>query len=153
DGYPAISGESGKIVFNLGSVSEDVVKDNLLFFENALPTSQRRVPVLNTPFGRATVSIPLVNGFDLQEGPAQDLGLDGLDNQQEAIRFESWLVENGLANISEIASDPANDDFKFFNDPSLNQYPSLLDRMKKFNGPQGNTPFNNSNSLTASTSV
>lgn len=153
DGYAPIQGESGKIVFNLGSVSEDVIKDNLLFFENALPTSQRRVPVLNTVYGRATVSIPLVNGFDLQEGPAQDLGFDGLNNAQEAVKYESWLVENGLANISEIVSDPSNDDFKFFNDPSLSQEPSLLNRMKRYNGPQGNTPFNNGNSLNATTSV
>lgn len=153
DGYTPVENESGKIVFNLGSVSEDVVKDNLLFFENALPTSQRRVPVINTVYGKATVSIPLVNGFDLQEGPAQDLGLDGLNNEQEAINYEKWLIENGLANIPEIVADPSNDDFVFFNDPSLNQLPSLLDRMKKFNGPQGNTPFNNSNSLNANTSV
>ncbi|MCZ2100547.1 MAG: cell surface protein SprA [Chitinophagales bacterium] len=153
DGQPQISGESGKIVFNLGSVSEDVIKDNLLFFENALPTTQHRVPVLNTVYGRATVSIPLVNGFDLEEGPKQDLGLDGLDNAQEATKYESWLIENGLANIAEIVADPSNDDFVFFNDPSLSHHNSLLDRMKRFNGPQGNTPFNNGNSQNATTSV
>lgn len=153
DGNNPVPNESGKMVFNLGSVSEDIIKDNLLFFENALPTSQRRVPVLNTVYGRATVSIPLVNGFDLQEGASQDLGFDGLNNEQEANKYETWLIENGLANIPEIASDPSNDDFKFFNDPTLSQLPSLLDRMKRYNGPQGNTPFNNSNSLNATTSV
>ncbi len=146
DGEAHVIDESGKIVFNLGSVSEDVLKDNLLFFENAMPTSQRRVPVVNTVFGKATVSIPMVNGFDAQEGEAQDVGLDGLDNNQEALKFESWLIENDLANIAEIAKDPCNDDFVFFNDVSTSEYPSLLQRMKGFNGTQGNTPFSNGSS-------
>ncbi|MBK8624313.1 MAG: cell surface protein SprA [Saprospiraceae bacterium] len=137
--------EEGKIVINLGSVSEDVMKDNLLYFENAMPTTQRKVPTTNTVFGRATVSIPLVNGFDIQEGEAQDLGFDGMNNAQESQKYQSWLSQNDLASIPEIVSDPSNDDFKFFNSVSTADVPSLLDRMKKFNGPEGNAPLNNGN--------
>lgn len=146
DGYDRVPDEAGRIVFNLGSVSEDVIKDNLLFFENAMPTQQMRVPVKNTVYGKATVSIPMVNGFDLQDGPVQDVGLDGLNDQEEAIKYESWLTANGLNNIPEILADPSNDNFVFFNDPEVSQFPSLLDRMKKFNNPEGSTPFNNTNS-------
>jgi cell surface protein SprA len=136
--------EDGKIIINLGSVSEDVMKDNLLYFENAMPTTQRRVPTTNTVFGRATVSIPLVNGFDLQEGQTQDVGFDGMNNAQEAQKYESWLADNDLASISDIVLDPSNDDFKFFNNVSTTEAPSLLERMKKFNGTEGNAPLNNS---------
>ncbi len=143
EGHP--EDEEGEIIFNLGSISEDIIKDNFLYFENALPTTQRKVPTTTTTYGRATVSIPLVNGFDLREGSNQDLGFDGLNNQQEQNQFQSWLEENNLASLSEVVTDPANDDFLFFNDNSLDSEPSLLNRMKRFNGPQGNAPLNNSN--------
>ncbi|MFZ1749838.1 MAG: cell surface protein SprA, partial [Saprospiraceae bacterium] len=145
DGTTHPDGEVGEIIFNLGSISEDIVKDNFLFFENAIPTSQRKVPTTNTSFGRATVSIPLVNGFDLQEGAIQDLGFDGMNNTQEAEKFQSWMVSNNVANLDQVAKDPSNDDFLFFNDPSLNTETNLLNKMKRFNGPEGNAPLNNSN--------
>jgi len=145
DGSTHATNEEGEIIFNLGSTSEDIIKDNFLFFENALPTTQRNVPVTSTRFGKATVSIPLVNGFDLSEGTNQDLGFDGLNNEGELRQFESWLTANNIANLEEVARDPSNDDFVFFNDDALLQEPSLLNRMKAFNGPQGNAPLNNSN--------
>lgn len=144
DGEVHAINEEGEIIINLGSVSEDVMKDNLLFFENAMPTSQRKVPTTNTVFGRATVSIPMVNGFDLQEGQAQDVGFDGLNNAQEAQKFQSWLQENDLVSISDIVADPSNDDFVFFNNVPTTSAPSLLERMKRFNGTEGNAPLNNS---------
>lgn len=144
DGISHAANEEGEIVFNLGSVSEDVMKDDLLFFENALPTSQRRVPVTNTDFGKATVSIPMVNGFDIQEAELQDLGFDGMNDDEERGKYDLWLIENNLAGIPEIVSDPSNDNFIFFDDPQLSGLPSLLDRMKFFNGPQGNAPLQNS---------
>ncbi len=140
DGEKPLPNEEGRIVFNLGSVSEDVIKDNLLHFENAMPTTSRRTPVTNTVYGKATVSIPQVNGFDIQEGADQDVGLDGLNNNEEAVKYQDWLTENGLINVPGLATDPSNDDFVFFNDSPDT---TLLGRMKQFNGPQGNTPFRN----------
>jgi cell surface protein SprA len=144
DGTTHPDNEEGEIIFNLGSVSEDIIKDNFLFFENAIPTTNRKVPTTNTIYGRATVSIPMVNGFDLQEGKNQDLGFDGLTNAQEQEKFQFWLNENNIINLPEVATDPSNDDFLFFNDESLNNEPNLLNRMKGFNGPEGNAPLNNS---------
>jgi cell surface protein SprA len=143
DGTTHPENEEGEIIFNLGSVSEDIIKDNFLYFENALPTTNRKVPVTNTSFGKATVSIPMVNGFDLNEGSTQDLGFDGLNNGGESKQFESWMTSNNVANLEEVQKDPANDDFLFFNDDALKSEPHLLNRMKLFNGPQGNAPLNN----------
>jgi cell surface protein SprA len=140
DGEKHKQNEEGRIVFNLGSVSEDVIKDNLLHFENAMPTTTRRTPVTNTIYGKATVSIPQVNGFDIQEGPTQDVGLDGLSDNEEAIKYQKWLVDNALISVPGIATDPSNDNFVFFNDSPDT---TLLGRMKQFNGPEGNTPFRN----------
>lgn len=135
--------EEGEIIFNLGNISEDIIKDNFLFFENGLPTSTRRVPTTNTAYGKATVNIPLVNGFDLTEGTIQDVGFDGLNNEEEAKQFQSWLIRNNLSSVSTLVADPSNDDFVFFNDPSLGQVTNVLTRFKSFNGPQGNTPLGN----------
>jgi cell surface protein SprA len=41
--------------------------------------------------------------------------------------------------------DPSNDNFKFFNDLSLNTEDNLLKRLRMYNGSQGNAPLNNSN--------
>ncbi len=139
------SDEEGEMIFNLGSVSEDIIKDNYLFFENAIPTTQRNVPTTSTAFGRATVSIPLVNGFDLQDGAVQDLGFDGLNDAGEQQKYRTWLLENQIANLPDVAQDPSNDNFRFFNDPVFASQPNLLVKMKEFNGPQGNAPLNNSN--------
>ena len=68
DGIEHIPDEEGEIVFQLGNVSEDILKDDILFFENALPTDNQPFPIKPTVYGRTTTSIPLVNGFDLQEG-------------------------------------------------------------------------------------
>jgi cell surface protein SprA len=143
DGEVHPDDEEGEIVFNLGNVSEDILKDNLLFFENAIPTTDRIVPTSNTVYGKATVSIPLVNGFDLREGEKQDLGFDGLTDAEEQERFNTWLIENDLTQIPDVVRDPSNDNFVFFNDSSLDGEDNLLRRLKSFNGPQGNAPLNN----------
>lgn len=145
DGTIHPDNEEGEIIFNLGSVSEDIIKDNFLYFENALPTTQRRVPVTGTKFGKATVSIPMVNGFDLNEGKSQDLGFDGLNNTGELKQFESWMTANNVNTLESVARDPANDDFIFFNDESLKNEVNLLNRMKFFNGAEGNAPLDNAN--------
>ena len=143
DGTSHPDDEEGEIIFNLGSISEDIIKDNFLYFENALPTTQRNVPVTGTRFGKATVSIPMVNGFDLNEGKAQDLGFDGLNDQGELLQFESWMTANNVNTLESVAKDPANDNFIFFNDENLRNEQNLLNRMKFFNGPEGNAPLDN----------
>ncbi|MBK8079129.1 MAG: cell surface protein SprA [Saprospiraceae bacterium] len=140
DGIEHIPDEEGEIVFQLGNVSEDILKDDILFFENALPTDNQPFPIKPTVYGRTTTSIPLVNGFDLQEGKQQDLGFDGIDNAREQVKFESWLTSIG--SIPEYVADPSGDDFVFFNDPSVSNL-DLLEKMKNFNGSEGNAPLDN----------
>jgi len=136
-----INNEEGEFVFNLGSISEDIINDELLFFENALPTTQRREPTKPTNYGRASVSIPLVNGFDLTDGPLQDLGFDGMDDNNERTKFLSYLTDNNLITRPSVALDPANDNFISFNDPKYANETFLLKKMKGMNGSQGNAPL------------
>ena len=55
------------------------------------------------------------------------------------------MTVNNVANLDQVAKDPANDNFVFFNDNTLSQEANLLNRMKFFNGPEGNAPLNNNN--------
>lgn len=138
------NGEEGEFVINLGSVSEDILKDNLLYFENANPTTQRQAPTTKTAFGRATISIPLVNGFDVSEGSSQDIGFDGINDAQEQTHYSSWLNENNLTMVPEVMMDPSNDNFIFFNDQKFAQETNILNRFKEYNGPEGNAPLDRS---------
>lgn len=142
--------KDGEMYFDLGSVSEDIMRDSRQFFENAIPTGQGTGSSVNTRWGRVPVIQPVVNAFD--NDPAkrglQDIGLDGLNDDAETNFYGDWLnkIESstlGNAAIDEIKKDPANDNFVFFGDKDrFDANASLLDKYKYFNGPQGNSPVN-----------
>lgn len=141
DGEEHLPNEDGEIVFNLGNVSEDIVKDNLQFFENAIPLdSTNLTSVKETKWGKVPLTIPVANGFDVQEGDKQDLGYNGLTDEEERVKYEDFLqslIDAGFPSIPEVFSDPANDNFVFDrDDPNT----SLITRYKRFNNPQGNAP-------------
>ncbi|MFZ1789466.1 MAG: cell surface protein SprA [Saprospiraceae bacterium] len=153
DGEQHVNGEQGEIVFNLGNISEDVVKDNLQLFENALPTSNttlNEVPVTDTKVGRVATNVPVANGFDQQFGKQQDVGFDGINDTLERQFFADYLAkltaEAGRP-IPQIINDPSNDNFVYFNDESIKDEPNLLTRLKRFNDPEGNAPLDNGQEL------
>src|SRR5699024_6988778 len=79
----------GKIVFNLGSISEDVLKDGRKQYENGLPKDGSTGGTIETAFGRVPSTQSLVYAFDTEgeERANQDLGLDGLNNAAEKAKF------------------------------------------------------------------
>ncbi len=146
DAPPHKAGEKGKMIFHLGSVSEDIMKDNLQFYENAIPVQDQQTPVRETDLGVVPLDIPVNNGFTLENQADQDLGFDGLNDIQEGDKFQGWI--NQLASTPEFAAwttdDPANDNFLFYGDPSLTgRGIDLLTKYKRFNHPQGNAPTGN----------
>ena len=74
----------------------------------------------------------------------QDVGLDGLTDEEEQDWFSSYLQALSGVNadcLIKAQMDPANDNFVYFLDEDV--YPdgtSVYDRYKKFNGTQGNSP-------------
>lgn len=150
DGETALPGEEGEMVIHLGNVSEDIIKDNLQFYENALPlddTNLAQFPIKETNLGRVPINVPIANGFDIAKGKQQDLGYDGLDDGGERTKFKDWLTEmfsiNNGTPVAYLNEDPSGDNFKYFNDPSLANNPNLISRLKDFNNPQGNAPLDN----------
>ncbi|TNE58707.1 MAG: cell surface protein SprA [Bacteroidetes bacterium] len=148
----------GSMYIDLGNISEDIMRDSRQFFENALPTGQGSGITANTRWGRVPVLPPVVNAFD--NDPAkrslQDLGLDGLDDQQEKDFFADWLNVIMASSLSPnakaaIEEDPSNDNFVYFRDPAFDATtPGLLERYRRFNSPQGNSPVNQTQNLNPS---
>lgn len=148
----------GDMYIDLGNISEDIMRDSRQFFENALPTGPGVGATAETRWGRVPVLQPVVNAFD--NDPAkrelQDVGLDGLDNAGEKSFFADWLNVILASSLSPnakaiIDADPSGDDFVFFRDPVFDATtPGLLERYRKFNNTQGNSPVNQTQNLNPS---
>lgn len=138
----------GSLYFNLGDVSEDVLKDSRKSFENGLPTTTAVEGVDSTAWGRVPKGQSLVNAFATTGRVYQDVGLDGLDDASERFFFSKYL--NALSKISTTAyqnaqSDPSSDDFRYFRDGYYDtNNVGILGRYKNYNGLEANSPENNS---------
>lgn len=155
---PGNVSDPGDMYIDLGTLSEDIMRDSRQFFENALPTGQGTGTTAPTPWGRVPVLPPVVNAFDNDpdKRALQDLGLDGLDNQGELNYFVEWINTVQASSLSQnakaaILADPSNDDFVYFLDPQYDATsPGLLARYRRFNNQQGNSPANESQNLNPS---
>ncbi len=149
--YSDGSGEKGEIIFHLGNVSEDVLRDNLQFFENAVPVDNENIPIQESKWGRVPDRVPFIEGFNVQNAPAQDLGLDGLDNGGENEKFLDYVNEiEGLGiPADQLRRDPSFDDFAYLNNTTFKALlppqdtNNLVEVLKWSNNPQGNFPVNN----------
>lgn len=143
----------GDLYFNLGDISEDILKDSRKAFENGLPTTNNDYKVDTTVWGRVAKIQSVVNSFDNNSIDQQDLGLDGLDNQQEKQYFSTYLQKlantPGLGTSSQAyqnaLADPANDDYLHFRNEQYDaRQANILQRYYKFNNLQGNALSDNS---------
>ncbi len=137
----------GDLYFNLGNVSEDVLNDSHLSFENGYPTDNNPLPTLTGSYGiyPNPSTFNVVNAFDNTTGSyeQQDIGLDGLNSAQEQNFFSQWLssVQNHVTPESyvKIVQDPSADDFRYFRGSQSDQEDlSTLERYKRYNGYEGN---------------
>lgn len=122
-------GNDGRIYFNLGEISEDVLKDGRKQYENGLGPDQ----ILATPqpavanWGDVPASQSLIYAFDANADNRknQDVGLDGLANANEATIYNNFTSQ----------PDPAGDDYTYY----LNAPEDILNRYKNYNGLDGNS--------------
>ncbi len=118
----------GKLVFNLGNVSEDIIKDGKKLYENGLPDNGDISLLPTTDWGTVVPqNQALIYAFDTngQERTNQDVGYDGYDDAEEISVFGSGFGD-----------DPANDNYSYF----LDAEGGIFERYKKYNGVEGNTP-------------
>ncbi|AZB23005.1 cell surface protein SprA [Kaistella haifensis] len=134
-------GANPKLLLQLGNVSEDVLKDGKLQYENGLPTPNVPANTTTTNWGTQPNQFPILYAFSTEneERTAQDLGYDGLDAQGENTKFGTNFI-NPVTNTP----DPASDDFIFYLSDQFQgaQASSLLERYKYFRGPEANSQSN-----------
>ncbi len=148
DGNPNHDG--GDLYFNIGSVSEDVLKDSRKAFENGYPVTDASVDAANTDttdWGRVPTVQSVVNAFDNNPSSRafQDIGLDGLSDTYEQVFFRSYLDSLGSvvdpSVITEFQADPSNDNFHYYRGSDYDAAQlTILERYKEFNGHEGNSP-------------
>ena len=143
---------SGELFINIGNISEDIVKDGRMVYENGLPgvsefSSKQQIDQTNV--ANVPVLPPMINTFsqDNNDRPLQDVGYDGLTDDAERERFSDVLNDMLSGPYSEAAktafrNDPSNDNYHFFRGDSLdNVQANTLRRYKRYNNPQGNNPI------------
>ncbi len=146
---------SGKLVFNLGRISEDILPDGQRAYENGLPTTEEannnNLNLTITAWGRVpTIQTPTM-AFDNDPNARQfqDVGLDGLRDPDEVNFFSQFLqdLQNAGLNpeaLTELQEDPSSDNFvHFFDEIPGKANPSILDRYENFFGLEGNSPAQN----------
>lgn len=139
----------GSLYFNLGDISEDVLKDGRKLFENGLPTSTNVIGVDTTIWGRVPTLQALTNSFDNTTSSRlyQDVGYDGLGNNDERSFFqESYLDKiaaifgNTSAAYINANNDPSADDYHYFRGTDYdNDELTIMERYELYNNTEGNS--------------
>ncbi len=136
----------GDLYFNLGSISEDILKDGRKSLENGLPVDGDLTKVDETNWGRVSKLQPVINAFDNNPDARklQDVGLDGLNDQDEQTKFAPVVQQiKGQLNAqaaTAYTADPSSDDYQYYQGPALDQARAgILDRYSKYNGTDGNS--------------
>jgi len=146
----------GQLYFNLGNISEDVLKDSRKTFENGLPASEVVEKVDTTVWGRVPLTQSLVQGFNAGDETRayQDVGLDGLSSQNEVSFFseqpddylnkvDSMFSAGYLSNAARnaIFEDPSSDNYTYYRSSRYDAAQlDILSRYKNYNNHEGNSP-------------
>jgi len=148
--------KKGDLYFNLGDVSEDILKDGKKFFENGMPADGDPTKTETTTWGRVPKTQSTVNAFDNTPGARknQDIGLDGLSTTDEfifptykdyvdAVKAKVTPDERAKMEADPFSplNDPAGDNYHFYRGSDYDkQQLDIMTRYKHFNGPEGNSP-------------
>jgi cell surface protein SprA len=148
--------QGGQLYIQLGNVSEDILKDSRLMMENGLSSDRSQMD--RTTWGNVPKLLPLTNAFTSdQDRPYQDVGFDGMSDQEERDSLLSILTACQSfmtpAAFAKLQNDPSSDDYTFFNDAVYANESNILNRYKNFNGPDGNTPVQSGTVSTAGSSL
>ena len=143
--------DGGKLIFNLGDVSEDIAPDNRFAFENGLPINGELGTI--STWGQITEDQFLTGFFENSPGARdnQDVGIDGLKDADEFLILEA----NGISPLPN-ETDISSDNFRYVLDDFYDQKnATIVERYKNWNGMEKNSPIatGNSNFIPASTTI
>lgn len=147
--------EGGDLYFNFGEISEDILKDGMKSYENGIPINGNEEFMTSTNWGRVSQQNSLTYAFENASNarPRQDVGLDGLPNENEYTfsSYKEYLDELRTklpaSTIAEMQndpfspmSDPAGDNYHFYRSDYYDETrASILERYKRYNGVEGNS--------------
>ena len=144
---------SGDLYINLGNMSEDIVKDGRMVYENGLRGTSiysKDHAVDTNAVAIVPLLAPTINAFsqDQNDRPFQDVGYDGMNDESERWRFSNYLsqVQSGgfdqnAPAIKGFLGDPSSDKYHFFRGDDYDNIKSnTLQRYSKYNNPEGNSP-------------
>ncbi|MBS1647227.1 MAG: cell surface protein SprA [Bacteroidetes bacterium] len=147
---------NGELYFNLGNISEDILRDGYMSYENGIPPSGTDTSHLlqKTAWGRSPSTPPLVNAFDINTAsrPVQDVGLDCYKDADEKTFFTGYTASlTGLGVTNSTAfSDPSGDNYHFYRGDDYDNMATTstfvantLYRYKSYNHLEGNSPTPN----------
>ncbi len=150
----------GDFYINLGEVSEDVLRDGKKFYESGMPVDGSQ-SYATTQWGKVPTQGNVTYAFATTSGSRalQDVGFNGLRDEEER-QFESYqeFLRAAQGKVSpevydSILNDPANDDYHYFRGSDYDRAKtSILDRYKRINNPQGNSPDSDSRTESYDTS-
>ena len=115
----------GDMYINLGNISEDIVKDGRMSYENGIPATSsfaNNLTIDTTNLAFVPVLPPIINAFsqDNNDRPQQDVGYDGLSDDNERIRFSRALsdiqgggYDLGAPAVQAFLDDPSSDRYNF----------------------------------------
>lgn len=159
----ASSSNGGKLYFNLGNVSEDILKDGKRFYENGLSTPNAPSPEESSNWGKVPRNpIQVTNAFsnNTEDRVYQDVGLDGLNDTAEANKQGAYLtqLQTNFGSSSKAflnaKADPSNDNFHNYRGDDLDQQnQGILARYKNYNNPQGNSPVAGNNEFSSAATM
>ncbi|MGY4385242.1 cell surface protein SprA [Pedobacter sp. UYP24] len=136
----------GDLYFNLGNISEDILKDGRKSLENGLPANGDQSKYDETNWGRVPKLQPVVQAFDNDPGSRrlQDVGLDGLASADEKKKFAALITQiKAQLNPDAAAAldnDPSSDDYSYYRSGALDQSNAgILKRYQRYNGTEGNS--------------
>lgn len=138
----------GDFYINLGEVSEDVLHDGKKFYESGMPVDGNS-SFTTSQWGRIPVQPSQTYAFATTSGARalQDVGLNGLNDEQERSHpaYRDFLNSITVNDSVRAAwnQDPANDNYHYCRGRDYDErQASILERYKRINMPQGNSPDN-----------
>ena len=135
---------SGDLYFDIGEISEDILRDGKKFYESGMPVDGTS-NFAETQWGKIPLQATQTYAFATTSGSRklQDVGFDGLtdDEEREYGAYKEWLeavVNSGIITNDSIIeawrNDPAGDNYHYFRGSDYdNEQRSILDRYKFYN--------------------
>ena len=143
-------GVNPELTLHLGNVSEDILRDGNLLYENGLNFSGSTNPETISNWGISPQNAPIIYTFETEgaQREEQDTGYDGLVDQDE---LTFYPTAPSFINPITGANDISKDNFLSYQDDlwaSSTSAQSITDRYKYFRNPQNNSPSGTLNAAT-----